>query len=71
MTLSERCVNKPVTTLLSFLVLIALGIYCLFSLPVDMYPDMDIPYIIVYTSYSNTGPEENRRERWLEMVAMT
>ena len=56
MTFSERCVNKPVTTLLSFLVLIALGIYCLFSLPVDMYPDMDIPYIIVYTSYSNTGP---------------
>ena len=58
MTFSERCVNKPVTTLLTFLVVIALGIYCVFNLPVDMYPDMDIPYIIVYTSYSNTGPEE-------------
>nr|MCR4925318.1 efflux RND transporter permease subunit [Clostridiales bacterium] len=58
MTFSEKCVNKPVTTLLTFLVIIALGIYCVFSLPVDMYPDMDIPYIIVYTSYSNTGPEE-------------
>ncbi len=58
MTFSEKCVSKPVTTLLTFLVVIALGIYCVFSLPVDMYPDMDIPYIIVYTSYSNTGPEE-------------
>ena len=58
MTLSERCVNKPTTTLLIFLVLIGLGLYCTASLPVDMYPDMDLPYMIVYTSYGNAGPEE-------------
>ena len=58
MTLSERCVNKPTTTLLIFLVLIGLGIYCTKSLPVDMYPDMDLPYMIVMTQYSNAGPEE-------------
>ena len=58
MTLSERCVNKPTTTLLIFLVLIGLGIYCTTSLPVDMYPDMDLPYMIVYTTYKNAGPEE-------------
>ncbi|MBQ7158548.1 MAG: efflux RND transporter permease subunit, partial [Treponema sp.] len=58
MTLSERCVNKPTTTLLIFLVLIGLGVYCTKSLPVDMYPDMDLPYMIVYTTYGNAGPEE-------------
>ena len=58
MTLSELCVNKPTTTLLIFLVLIGLGLYCTASLPVDMYPDMDLPYMIVYTSYGNAGPEE-------------
>ncbi|MBQ3965331.1 MAG: efflux RND transporter permease subunit [Treponema sp.] len=58
MTLSERCVNKPTTTLLIFMVLIGLGIYCTKSLPVDMYPDMDLPYMIVYTTYGNAGPEE-------------
>lgn len=58
MTFSEKCVNKPVTTLLVFLVVIALGIFCTFNLPVDMYPDMDLPYMIVYTNYSNAGPEE-------------
>lgn len=58
MTLSERCVNKPTTTLLIFLVLIGLGLYCTASLPVDMYPDMDLPYMIVYTGYGNAGPEE-------------
>lgn len=58
MTLSERCVNKPTTTLLVFLVMIALGLFCTTQLPVDMYPDMDLPYMIVYTTYSNAGPEE-------------
>ncbi len=58
MTISERCVNKPTTTFLIFLMSVLLGIYCVFKLPVDMYPDMDLPYMIVYTSYSGAGPEE-------------
>ncbi len=61
MTFSERCVNKPVTTLLVFITLIALGVYCMLSLPVDMYPDMDIPYILVYTDYPNANPEETEQ----------
>ena len=58
MTISERCVNKPTTTFLIFLMSVLLGIYCVFKLPVDMYPDMDLPYMIVYTSYTGAGPEE-------------
>jgi len=58
MTISERCVNKPTTTFLIFLMSVLLGIYCVFKLPVDMYPDMDLPYMIVYTTYTGAGPEE-------------
>ena len=58
MTLSERCVNKPVTTVLVFLILILLGIFCTVQMSVDMYPDMDLPYMIVYTKYDGAGPEE-------------
>lgn len=58
MTISERCVNKPTTTFLVFLMSVLLGIYCVFKLPVDMYPDMDLPYMIVITTYSGAGPEE-------------
>jgi len=58
MTLVEKFVKKPVTTLLVFIILIVLGIYCTFSLPLDLYPDMDLPYMIVYTTYGNAGPEE-------------
>ncbi len=58
MTISERCVNKPTTTFLVFLMSVLLGIYCVFKLPVDMYPDMDLPYMIVITTYNGAGPEE-------------
>lgn len=58
MTFSEKCVHKPVTTTLIFILTVVLGIFCTFQLPVDMYPDMDLPYMIVYTAYDGAGPEE-------------
>src|SRR5574344_1847878 len=61
MTLSERAVNKPTTVLTIFILLCALGTYCMRSLPVDMYPNIDLPYMVVYTTYNNAGPEEVER----------
>ena len=58
MSISEKAVNKPVTSLIIFVIAVALGIYCTFNLSVDMYPNMEIPYMIVYTKYQNAGPEE-------------
>lgn len=58
MTFSEKCVHKPVTTILVFILSIVLGIFCTTQLSVDMYPDMDLPYMLVYTSYDGAGPEE-------------
>ncbi len=58
MTFSEKCVNKPVTTQLLFVLAVVLGLFCITQLPIDMYPEMDLPYMIVYTSYDNAGPEE-------------
>lgn len=58
MTFSEKCVNKPVTTQLIFILAIIMGIFCTTQLPVDMFPDMEMPYMIVVTNYDNAGPEE-------------
>ena len=46
MTLSEYSINKPVTVLLVFIALIGLGIFCTTQLPVDMYPNMKLPYML-------------------------
>lgn len=58
MTLSERSVNKPTTVLMIFILLIAFGIYSMLSLPIDRFPDMELPYIAISTTYKNAGPEE-------------
>lgn len=58
MSISKSAVRKPVMTLIVFIIAIALGIYCTVTLPLDLLPEMDIPYLIVYTGYENAGPEE-------------
>ncbi len=58
MTLSERSVNKPTTVLMIFILLFALGCYAIFNLPIDRFPDMELPYISIVTTYENAGPEE-------------
>ncbi|MBQ0039134.1 MAG: efflux RND transporter permease subunit [Treponema sp.] len=70
MSISETCVKKPVTTLLCFFMAIALGIYCTFNLPMDMYPNMTLPYVMVITQYDDAGPEEIEQSvtRTLESV---
>ena len=58
MSISKWAVSKPATVVIVFILLTALGIYCTMSLPVDLFPEMDIPYMVVSTSYPNAGPEE-------------
>ncbi len=61
MTLSKLAVSKPTTTLLIFIILTALGIYSTLSLPIDLFPDIEVPIIAVSTTYPNAGPEEVER----------
>ncbi|MCR5699418.1 MAG: efflux RND transporter permease subunit, partial [Treponemataceae bacterium] len=58
MSISKMAVNRPTTILIIFILATALGIYCTTSLPLNLTPEMEIPYIVVSTSYTNAGPEE-------------
>ena len=42
MSISKWAVSKPATVVIVFILLTALGIYCTMSLPVDLFPEMDI-----------------------------
>lgn len=61
MSLSKTAVGKPVTVLIVFIILAALSIYSTLQLPIDMLPDMELPYIAIITEYENAGPEEVER----------
>ena len=70
MSISKMAVNRPTTVLIIFILATALGIYCTKSLPLNLTPEMEIPYIVVSTSYTNAGPEEVEKSvsRILESV---
>lgn len=61
MSLSKLAVSKPTTVLIIFVILAALGIYSTTELPIDLLPDMEMPYIAISTTYTNAGPEEVER----------
>jgi hydrophobic/amphiphilic exporter-1 (mainly G- bacteria), HAE1 family len=62
MSIYSASVKRPVTTILVFVALMVVGIYSLVQLPVDLYPEMELPYVVVYTTYpgaSATDIESN------------
>jgi HAE1 family hydrophobic/amphiphilic exporter-1 len=62
MSIYSASVKRPVTTILIFVALMVMGIYSLVQLPVDLYPEMELPYVVVYTTYpgaSATDIESN------------
>ncbi|KPU45133.1 swarming motility protein SwrC [Oxobacter pfennigii] len=58
MNLSKLSVKKPVTVMMLTLIIIILGAVSLQRLPIDLLPNIEIPIIIVSTSYSGAGPQE-------------
>lgn len=51
MSIYKSAVNKPITTIMVFTAIVVMGIYALIRIPVDLYPEMDPPFISVMTSY--------------------
>jgi hydrophobic/amphiphilic exporter-1 (mainly G- bacteria), HAE1 family len=68
MSIYKNAVNKPITTLMIFTALVVMGIYSLVQIPVDLYPEMDPPFISVMTTYpgANAGDIETNVTRQIE-----
>jgi len=58
MSIYKKAVNKPTTTVMVFLAVIVMGIYSLIYIPVDLFPEMDPPFVSVMTTY----PGANSRD---------
>ena len=68
MSIYRNAVNKPITTLMVFTAVIVMGIYSLLYIPIDLYPEMDPPFISVLTTYpgANASDVETNVTRPLE-----
>ena len=58
MAIYKTAIEKPVTTALIFIAVIIIGIYSFIKLPIDMFPQMDPPYITVMTTYPGASASE-------------
>ncbi|AGA70644.1 cation/multidrug efflux pump [Desulfitobacterium dichloroeliminans LMG P-21439] len=58
MKLAETSVKRPVTIIMTVLIVILLGTVSLSRLPIDLFPEFELPMAIVMTDYSGVGPQE-------------
>ncbi len=68
MSIFKKSVHKPITTLMIFTAVIVMGIYSIIFIPIDLYPEMDPPFISVLTTYpgANSSDIESNVTRPLE-----
>ena len=55
MKIYESSVRNPISTIMIFVGVIVFGLFSLQNLSIDLYPDMDIPFISVFTQYSGAS----------------
>ncbi|MDY0102218.1 MAG: efflux RND transporter permease subunit [Lentimicrobium sp.] len=55
MSIYKSAVNKPITTFMVFTAIIVMGIYSLTRIPIDLYPEIDPPFLSVMTTYSGAN----------------
>ncbi len=55
MSIYKTAVNKPITTMMIFTAIVVAGIYSLINIPVDLYPEMEPPFISVMTTYAGAN----------------
>lgn len=58
LNLSKLSVKRPVTITMIVLIIVILGGISLTKLPIDLFPEIEVPVAVVSTSYSGTGPQE-------------
>jgi HAE1 family hydrophobic/amphiphilic exporter-1 len=58
MGLPNLSTSRPITFLMFFIAVIAVGIVSLSSISIDLYPDIDFPTVTIITTYEGVSPED-------------
>ena len=60
--LSALAIRRPVFTTMMMALLVVLGFFSFRRLPIDQFPEVDIPVVVVQTTYPGASPETIERE---------
>src|SRR3989304_1703560 len=58
MSIYSNAVKNPVRTVMIFLAIIVFGVYSLSRLPIDLYPEVEFPFISVITTYQGASAQD-------------
>jgi len=61
-TLCRYCVKKPVTVLMAVLIIVVFGIFSLTRMSLALFPNLNLPYAVVVTTYVGANPEQVEKE---------
>ena len=56
--LSKLSVKKPYTVIVGIILVIVLGVISFQHMSTDLLPSMNLPYVVVYTTYPGATPEQ-------------
>ncbi len=61
MSIAEFSIKRPITTIMCFVSLVAVGLIASFRLPLEALPDVSPPFLFVQLPYTASTPEEVER----------
>ena len=58
MKLADVSIDRPVFATMMILALVVLGLFSYMKLNIDLFPDVDFPFVVVTTILPGAGPEQ-------------
>jgi hydrophobic/amphiphilic exporter-1 (mainly G- bacteria), HAE1 family len=58
MSIYSTAVKRPITTLVVFIAVLVMGAFSLRNMPIDLYPEIDPPFISVFTIYPGASASD-------------
>lgn len=62
MSLAELSLRRPVTAVMCFVSLVVIGLLAAFRLPLEQFPDINVPFVFVSVPYPGSSPQEVERQ---------
>ena len=62
MVISDFAIKRPIITVVSMLALVVFGLFALFRLQTDEFPDIDAPIVFVGIPYPGASPDQVERD---------
>ena len=60
MTLAELSLRRPVTAVMFFVSMVVIGLIAAVRLPLEQFPEVNFPFLMVSFPYPSSTPQERR-----------